>query len=71
MSERLLIQRETADLENSKFTYKIVADLKEFSDFKTNDMVIDSKGRAYIGEFGFDIENSKVPLPAKLIMVDT
>jgi sugar lactone lactonase YvrE len=31
------------------------ADLRVIADFHTNDMVVDSKGRAYVGNFGFDL----------------
>ena len=32
-----------------------VANLSQLADFHCNDMVVDAKGRAYIGNFGFDI----------------
>jgi sugar lactone lactonase YvrE len=38
---------------------KEVADLSKFNPFLLNDMVIDKKGRAYIGNFGYDYFNNK------------
>ena len=47
-----------------------VADLSQFADFHCNDMVVDAKGRAYVGNFGFDIFTQPVvPKPAVLVMV--
>ena len=47
-----------------------VADLSQLADFHCNDMVVDAKGRAYIGNFGFDILTQPVvPKPTVLVMV--
>ncbi len=47
-----------------------VADLSQHADFHCNDMVVDAKGRAYIGNFGFDIfSDPVVPKPTVLVMV--
>jgi sugar lactone lactonase YvrE len=35
-----------------------------------NDMVVDSAGRAYVGEFGFDLQGFADPAPGKLMRVD-
>ncbi len=35
-----------------------------------NDMVLDAHGRAYVGEFGFDLQAFADPAPAKLMRVD-
>jgi sugar lactone lactonase YvrE len=32
------------------------ADLSELADYHCNDMVVDSRGRAYVGNFGFDLD---------------
>ena len=46
------------------------ADLSHLADFHCNDMVVDAKGRAYIGNFGFDIFTQPVvPKPTVLVMV--
>ncbi|MFP6664597.1 MAG: SMP-30/gluconolactonase/LRE family protein [Deltaproteobacteria bacterium] len=49
-----------------------IADLSEIATFDTNDMVVDSRGGAYIGNFGFPLEGdgSGTPVAAKLVYVD-
>jgi sugar lactone lactonase YvrE len=46
-----------------------VIDLNRFGTVFLNDMVIDKKGRAYVGNFGFDYFNEKPFAPTKLILV--
>lgn len=46
-----------------------VADLSALAKFHTNDMVVDSRGRAYIGNFGFDLYAEVEPCTTELIMV--
>ncbi len=46
-----------------------VANLSNFASFYLNDMVVDKKGRAYIGNFGFDYFNRKPFAPAEIILV--
>jgi sugar lactone lactonase YvrE len=46
------------------------ADLGGIATGKTNDMVIDREGRAYIGNFGFDLDNGGEAKPAALIAVE-
>ena len=46
-----------------------VVDLSKFGTVYCNDMVVDKKGRAYIGNFGFDYFNGKPFVPTKLILV--
>jgi len=46
-----------------------VIDLNRFGTVFLNDMVVDKKGRAYIGNFGFDYFNGKPFAPTKLILV--
>ena len=49
--------------------------LEEFCDLSTlathhcNDMVVDAKGRSYVGNFGFDLVKREKPKMAELIMV--
>lgn len=57
------------------------ADLSSIATFHTNDMIVDSEGRAYVGNFGFDMEafveewgqqalfDEPGPIPASLAMV--
>lgn len=45
------------------------ADLSSLASFHCNDMVVDSSGRAYVGNFGFDFLSGAEPSSAELIMV--
>ena len=46
-----------------------VADLSQLAPFHCNDMVVDAKGRAYIGNFGFDFAAKQPPRSTCLILV--
>ncbi len=46
------------------------ADVSDFCSGNLNDMVVDRQGRAYVGEFGFDLMGGADPAPANLIRVD-
>jgi sugar lactone lactonase YvrE len=46
------------------------ADLSAHCGGHLNDMVVDSDGRAYVGEFGFDLQAFADPAPGKLMRVD-
>ena len=46
------------------------ADLSEVAPGWTNDMLVDRQGRAYVGNFGYDLF-SEEPRPTQLILVDT
>ena len=48
----------------------MVADFNEFGPVLMNDMVVDKKGRAYVGNMGFDYFNNKPFAPTKLILVE-
>lgn len=45
------------------------ADLSSVAGGNCNDMVVDAQGRAYVGNFGFDMEGGEEPRPAALAMV--
>jgi sugar lactone lactonase YvrE len=47
-----------------------VADLSELATWHCNDMVVDSVGRAYIGNFGFDLDGHADAVPAVIVRVD-
>jgi len=49
MTDRLLLRLEHEAL-------VVHADLSEIATFHCNDMVVDAQGRAYVGNFGFDLE---------------
>jgi len=46
-----------------------VADLSRLATFHCNDMVVDGQGRAYVGNFGFDLNGGAHPVPAAIILV--
>lgn len=46
------------------------ADLTEFCTGYANDVVVDARGRAYVGNFGFDLYGGGDPAPAALVRVD-
>ncbi len=48
---------------------KTVADISKYCGGDTNDMVVDSQGRAYIGNLGADLHGGQPPKPANLVMV--
>ncbi len=47
-----------------------VADLGRLASYHCNDMVVDGAGRAYIGNFGFDLHASQPYSAAELILVE-
>ena len=63
MTDRRLLR-----LEDSKLVPH--AELGAFATFHTNDMVVDAQGRAYVGNFGFDLDAQETPKPAALLRVD-
>jgi len=46
------------------------ADLSAHATGHANDMVVDADGRAYVGNFGFDLMGGAGPAPAALVRVD-
>lgn len=46
------------------------ADLSSLATFHCNDMVVDWMGRAYVGNFGFDLHHRADPVPAVLVRAD-
>ena len=47
-----------------------VADLSDLAPFHCNDMVVDGTGRAYVGNFGFDIDGGAEPTSTTLVCVE-
>ena len=45
------------------------ADMSKAAPFDCNDMVVDAKGRAYVGNFGFDLHAGEKPRTTTLVMV--
>jgi sugar lactone lactonase YvrE len=44
------------------------ADLSKAAPFDCNDMLVDAKGRAYVGNFGFDLHKGEKPRATTLVM---
>jgi sugar lactone lactonase YvrE len=51
-------------------TTEVVADLGPWTVVGANDMAVDGRGRAYIGNFGYDFVNGEAPRPTVLVRVD-
>jgi sugar lactone lactonase YvrE len=68
---RLLVvsmeDRRVLRLENGRLTEH--ADLSALAPFHLNDMVVDARGRAYVGNFGFDLHGGAKPCRTCLILV--
>jgi sugar lactone lactonase YvrE len=48
-----------------------LARLDRWAPWHCNDMVVDARGRAYVGNFGFDFTGGEEPRPTVLLRVDT
>ena len=46
------------------------ADLSHVADFASNDMVVDAKGRAYVGDFGYDLPKAMATLGVEKVLAD-
>lgn len=44
-------------------------DLSSLTTFRCNDMVIDKRGNAYVGDFGYDMSSGHAPSPGVLVLV--
>lgn len=51
-------------------TLAVHADLGAIATWHCNDMVVDSQGRAYVGNFGWDYQGPGEPLAARLALVE-
>ncbi|MGZ4676552.1 MAG: SMP-30/gluconolactonase/LRE family protein [Acidimicrobiia bacterium] len=47
-----------------------VADLTPYAPWHCNDMVVDAVGRAYVGNFGFDLDGGADPVATTMVRVD-
>ncbi|MGH7949242.1 MAG: SMP-30/gluconolactonase/LRE family protein [Candidatus Binataceae bacterium] len=63
MNDRRLLRLERDGL-------KLHADISKLASFTCNDMVVDGKGRAYVGNFGFDLIAGGKPKPAEIVLVE-
>lgn len=64
MRDRTILRREDDG------SLVVHADLSSYVDANLNDMLVDDRGRAYVGNFGFDLMNLATPDTADLIRVD-
>jgi sugar lactone lactonase YvrE len=48
---------------------KVAADMSRLAPFDCNDLVVDARGRAYVGNFGFDLHKNETPRGTTLVMV--
>jgi len=64
MKEHLVLRRDPSG------AVSIHADVGELCGGNLNDMVVDTTGRAYAGNFGFDLMAFAEPAPANLIRID-
>jgi sugar lactone lactonase YvrE len=48
---------------------EVVAELEALAPFHCNDMVVDARGNAYVGNFGFDLHGKQAPARTGLILV--
>jgi len=62
-----MIDRRLLRLENGELLEH--ADLSGLASFHCNDMVVDAEGRAYVGNFGFDLIAREEPKPAEIVLV--
>jgi sugar lactone lactonase YvrE len=62
MTDRKLLRMENGSL-------KLHADLSKLASFHCNDMVVDGHGRAYVGNFGYDLISGAPQKPAELVLV--
>jgi sugar lactone lactonase YvrE len=62
MTDRRLLRLDPGGLE-------LLADLSKLASFDCNDMVVDARGRAYVGNFGFDHHGGETPRPAEIVLV--
>lgn len=64
MRDNVLLRREPSG------ALVVHADLAQFCTGHLNDMVVDAAGRAYVGNFGFDLMSGADPRTASLVRVD-
>lgn len=62
-----MVDRKVMRLDDGGLTE--VADLSSIATWHCNDMVVDAQGRAYVGNFGWDIETSQTQVGAALTLV--
>lgn len=66
----VVAMRDQAILRFDGKTLSIHADLAALADFHCNDMVVDAQGRAYVGNFGFDLAAGADPKATALLAAE-
>ncbi|HUY27855.1 MAG TPA: SMP-30/gluconolactonase/LRE family protein [Candidatus Binataceae bacterium] len=64
-----MADRKLMRMERGGGALKVHSDLSALVPHHCNDMVVDSLGRAYVGNFGFDLHNGEKPCGTVMIMV--
>ncbi len=64
MTDRKLMRYSTGQLQ-------VHSDISQLASYYCNDMVVDGRGRAYVGNFGFDLFAGSAQKPAELVLVDS
>lgn len=64
-----MTDRKLMRMERGGSALKLHADLSALAPYHCNDMVVDTKGRAYVGNFGYDLHKGEKPRSTVLIMV--
>lgn len=65
-----MLDRSLMEMEMDGQRLRLVADLSAFATGPCNDMVVDARGRAYVGNFGFDLHLGEAERSACLVRVD-
>jgi len=63
MRDRRVVRLDQAGLQEH-------ADLSSLASWYCNDMVVDAQGRAYVGNFGFDLHNGAKPKTGEIVLVE-
>jgi len=63
-----MVDRRLLRLDGTQWT--LVADLAGLASFHCNDLVVDHRGRAYVGTFGFDLDAGAAFAPGEIILVE-
>jgi sugar lactone lactonase YvrE len=64
-----MVDRKVLRLEAGEPAPVLHADLSKLAPHHCNDMLVDAKGRAYVGNFGFDLDGREAPRPTCLVLV--
>jgi sugar lactone lactonase YvrE len=64
-----MTDRKVMRMERGGGALKLHADLSALAPYHCNDMVVDSGGRAYVGNFGYDLHKGEKPRATVMIMV--